>query len=75
MKINGKEVLYTLKNHKIIDPDIPTDGLVCYLDTRGKTNQDIHKETLLDLSGNGNNGTLTGFAFNESSGYVKDLMV
>ena len=67
------EVLYTIKNGKILDPNIPMDGLVCYLDTRGKKNTDKHRATLLDLSGNGNNGVLQNFAFSESSGYVKDL--
>lgn len=67
------EVLYTIKNGKILDPNIPTDGLVCYLDARGKKNTDVHRGTLLDLSGNGNHGTLSGFDFTESSGYVKDL--
>ena len=73
MLIDGKEVLYTIQNGKIVDPNIPTDGLVCYLDTRGKNNTDKHKGTLLDLSGNGNHGTLENFNFTESSGYVKDI--
>lgn len=67
------EVLYTMRNGKIVDPLIPTDGLVCYLDTRGKTNNDIYKNVLLDLSGNGKHGTLQNFSFTEESGYVKDL--
>ena len=73
MIIDGVEVLYTMRNGKIVDPNIPTDGLVCYLDARGKTNNDIYKNVLLDLSGNGNHGTLQNFGFNEESGYVKDL--
>lgn len=67
------EFLYKMRNGKIVDPNIPTDGLVCYLDTRGKNNTDKHRGTLLDLSGNGNDGILSGFDFTESSGYVKDL--
>ena len=67
------EVLYTMRNGKIVDPNIPMDGLVCYLDARGKTNTDKHRGTLLDLSGNGNHGTLQNFNFTEESGYVKDL--
>ena len=68
------EILYTMKNGKIFDPNIPMDGLVCYLDARGKKNTDVHRGTLLDLSGNGNDGILTGFDFTEESGYVKDLL-
>lgn len=67
------EVLYTMRNGKIVDPNIPTDGLICYLDARGKTNNDIYKNVLLDLSGNGNHGTLQDFNFTEESGYVEDL--
>ena len=73
MIIDGVEVLYTMRNGKIVDPNIPTDGLVCYLDTRGKYNTDVYRNTLLDLSGNGNHGTLQNFSFTEESGYVKDL--
>ena len=67
------EILYKMRNGKIVDPNIPTDGLVCYLDTRGKYNTDVYRNTLLDLSGNGNNGTLQNFNFTEESGYVEDL--
>ena len=67
------EVLYTMRNGKIVDPNITTDGLACYLDTRGKTNTDKYKGTLLDLSGNGNHGSLHNFNFTEESGYIKDL--
>lgn len=73
MIIDGVEVLYTMRNGKIVDPNIPTDGLVCYLDARGKYNTDVYRNTLLDLSGNGNHGTLQNFSFTEESGYVKDL--
>ena len=71
MIVDGVEVLYTMRNGKIVDPNIPMNGLVCYLDTRGKNNTDIYRNTLLDLSGNGNNGTLQNFNFTEKSGYVK----
>ena len=73
MIVDGVEVLYTMRNGKIVDPNIPTDGLVCYLDTRGKYNTDVYRNTLLDLSGNGNHGTLENFNFTEESGYVKGL--
>lgn len=73
MIINGIEVLYTIRNGKIVDPNIPMDGLVCYLDTRGKHNADVYRNTLLDLSGNGNHGTLQNFNFTEESGYVNNL--
>ena len=73
MIIDGRKVLYKMRNGKIVDSNIPTAGLVCYLDTRGKTNMDKHRGTLIDLSGNGNHVTLQNFGFNEKSGYVKDL--
>ena len=70
-----ENVLYRIRNGKIVDPNIPTDGLVCCLDTRGKYNTDIYRNTLLDLSGNGNDGTLQNFSFTEGSGYVEGLSV
>ena len=73
MIVDGRKVLYSMKGGVIQDPSIPTDGLVCYLDTRGKTNTDKHKGTLLDLLGSGNHGTLQDFNFTEESGYVEDL--
>lgn len=73
MIVDGRKVLYKMKEGVIQDPSIPTDGLVCYLDTKGKSNTDKHKGTLLDLSGNGNHGTLQNFNFTETSGYVKGL--
>lgn len=73
MLIDGRKVLYSVKAKKLVYPEIPTEGLVCYFDARGKTNNDKHKGTLIDLSGNGNHGTLQNFSFTEESGYVKDL--
>ena len=73
MIIDGVEVLYRMRNGKIVDPNIPVDGLVCYLDTRGKYNTDTYRNTLLDLSGNGNHGTLEGFNFTDESGYAEGL--
>ena len=70
MLIDGRKVLYSMKDRKLVYPEIPTEGLVCYLDARGKTNNDKHKGTLIDLSGNGNHGTLENFNFTEESGYV-----
>ena len=69
MIVDGVEVLYAMRNGKIVDPNIPMDGLVCYLDTRGKYNTDVYRNTLLDLSGNGNHGTLQNFNFTDGSGY------
>ena len=69
MIVDGVKVLYTIRNGKIVDPNIPMNGLVCCLDTRGKYNTDIYRNTLLDLSGNGNHGTLQNFNFTEESGY------
>ena len=71
MIVDGVEVLYRMRNGKIVDPNIPMNGLVCYLDTRGKHNTDIYRNALLDLSGNGNSGALQSFSFIDGSGYEK----
>lgn len=44
-------------------------GLVAAWSAKGKTNEDEDRATLKDLTGNGHNITLNGFAFSEMSGY------
>ena len=67
--IDGRSVKYSLKNKKILDENLITDGLVCYFNCHGK-NTDAHRATLLNLSGVDLNAQLQNFAFNESFGYV-----
>ena len=54
-------------------PDVVQDGLVLWYDFKGITNEDRNKETAEDLSGNGNDGSLLNFSYNESSGYLNGL--
>ena len=44
-------------------------GLIAAWSAKGKTNEDEDKATLKDLTGNGHDITLNGFAFSEMSGY------
>jgi hypothetical protein len=52
------------------DGNINYPGLIAAWSAKGKTNDDKDRATLKDLTGNGHDITLNGFAFNESgSGY------
>lgn len=44
-------------------------GLIAAWSAKGKTNDDADRATLKDLTGNGHDITLNGFAFSEMSGY------
>lgn len=59
-----------MKNSKVQQPFIPTDGLELYYDVKGKKNTDNYKSTLLDMSGKGRHGTLSNFAYEGFSGFT-----
>lgn len=49
--------------------NITYPGLIAAWSAKGKTNDDADRATLKDLTGNGHDITLNGFAFSEMSGY------
>lgn len=51
------------------DENINYPGLIAAWSAKGKTNDDADRATLKDLTGNGHDITLNGFAFSEMSGY------
>ena len=65
----NKDVQFVMKNHKVVQPFVPTDGLELYYDVKGKKNTDNYKDKLLDMSGNGRHGVLSNFAYEGVSGY------
>lgn len=65
-----KDTQFVMKNHKVVQPFIHTDGLELYYDVKGKKNTDNYKSTLLDMSGNGRHGTLSNFAYEGVSGFT-----
>ena len=74
MLTDRKEVIYSMKNKKVVYSEIAKEGLICYLDTRGKTNNNISKDKLLDLINNNNNAILSTFSFTNESGYVNNTL-
>ena len=62
-----------MKNGKAEQPFIAKEGLQLYYDAKGKKNTDVNKGTLLDMSGNGRNGTLANFAYEGVSGFRDGL--
>lgn len=65
-----KDTQFVMKNHRTVQPLIPTDGLELYYDVKGKKNTDNYKGTLLDMSGKGRHGTLSNFAYDGVSGFT-----
>src|SRR5699024_10871899 len=60
---------------KLVYPNPIKDGLLLWYDFKGMRNTDTNKEVAKDLSGNGNDGTLTNFNFTEGSGYKDNTLV
>lgn len=71
MPIN-QDIHYIIKNGIVEQPAVAKDGLELYYDAKGKHNSDVHKGTLLDLSGNNRHGTLVNFAYEGVSGYQEN---
>lgn len=71
MPIN-QDTHYVIKNGIVEQPAVVKDGLELYYDAKGKHNNDVHKDTLLDLSGNNRHGTLINFAYKGVSGYQEN---
>ena len=72
--LNSKEADFILRGDgEVVYPSISTDRLELYYDVKGKKNGDVHKDKLLDMSGQGKDGELSGFDYDGVlSGYDGD---
>lgn len=75
MKFGSKDIPFVYKGDKLVYPNPIKDGLLLWYDFKGMRNTDVTKEVAKDLSGNGNDGTLTNFNFTEESGYKDNTLV
>lgn len=75
MKFGSKDIPFVYKGDKLVYPNPIKDGLLLWYDFKGMRNTDAGKEVAKDLSGNGNDGTLTNFNFTEESGYKDNTLV
>ena len=75
MKFGSKDIPFVYKGNKLVYPNPIKDGLLLWYDFKGMRNADTNKEVAKDLSGNGNDGTLTNFNFTEESGYKDNTLV
>lgn len=67
------EADFVMQGREVQDPEIAKDELELYYDVKGKKNGDVHKDKLLDMSGQGKDGELTGFDYDgKLSGYDGD---
>ena len=75
MKFGSKDIPFVYKGDKLVYPNPIKDGLLLWYDFKGMRNTDTNKEVAKDLSGNGNDGTLTNFNFTEGSGYKDNTLI
>lgn len=75
MKFGSKDIPFVYKGDKLVYPNPIKDGLLLWYDFKGMKNTDETKGIAKDLSGNGNDGTLTNFNFTEESGYKDNTLV
>src|SRR5699024_4465448 len=75
MKFGSKDIPFVYKGDKLVYPNPIKEGLLLWYDFKGMRNTDTNKEVVKDLSGNGNDGTLTNFNFTEESGYKDNTLV
>jgi hypothetical protein len=70
IKLAGEDIAFVRNNCEVVFPEYAArDNLKLWYDFSGRTNTDAQKGVAEDLSGNGNNGTLNGFAYASGSGY------
>lgn len=72
--IGTEKVARMYHGDDVVFPMPVQDGLVLWYDFMGRKNTDVNRAIAEDLSGNGNDGDLTNFAFEEGSGYKDGLV-
>lgn len=73
VKLGDKNIPFIYQGNELLYPNPVKDGLVLWYDFKGMKNSDASKNIIKDLSGNGNNGRLQNFAYNNESGYNDGL--
>ena len=71
--IGDEDVARIYTGDNIVHPLPVQDGLVLWYDFMGRRNSDAKRGIAEDLSGNGKDGELLNFAFEEGSGYENGL--
>ena len=70
IKLDGQDIAFVRNKSEVVFPEYAArENLKLWYDFSGRTNADAQKVVAEDLSGNGNNGTLNGFAYASGSGY------
>ena len=73
VKLGDKNIPFIYQGNELLYPNPVKDGLVLWYDFKSMKNSDVSKGVARDLSGNGNNGTLSNFAYTSGSGYNDGL--
>ena len=71
IKLGNKDIPFIYQGNELLYPNPIKDGLVLWYDFKGMSNNDKTRDVAVDLSGNGNHGTLQNFNYTEESGYKK----
>lgn len=76
IKLAGEDIAFVRNKGEVVFPEYAArENLKLWYDFSGRTNADAQKAIAEDLSGNGNNGTLSGFAYETGSGYDIDALL
>lgn len=73
VKLGDKNIPFIYQGNELLYPNPIKDGLILWYDFKAMKNSDMTKGVAKDLSGNGNNGTLSNFAYTSGSGYNDGL--
>ena len=73
IKLGNVDIPFVYQGEELLYPAPISDGLKLWYDFKGMYNEDKTRDVAVDLSGNGNHGTLRNFGFNEGSGYQNGL--
>ena len=69
IKLGNVDIPFVYQGEELLYPAPISDGLKLWYDFKGMYNEDKTRDVAVDLSGNGNHGTLRNFGFNDESGY------
>ena len=75
IKLGNVDIPFVYQGEELLYPAPIKDGLVLWYDFSGMTNEDKTRDTAVDLSGNGNHGTLQNFNYTPESGYDKNKLL
>lgn len=73
IKIRNRSISRVYHKNEVVSPKPATKGLVAWYDFKGRSNHDLNKGIVSDLSGSNQNMRLRNFSYEVGSGYENGL--